>query len=73
MANFRFISNRQKFVTNVKVVNDAVECAMKLHADYAAILTDNEEQCQNILQIVEKHRQDFLKLRKSTLALQSLQ
>jgi len=60
-----------KFVTNVKVVKDTAECALKLHANYASILTDNEEQRQNLLQIVEKHRQAFPNFRKSTLALQS--
>jgi len=54
----------KKFVINVKVVNDAAERAVKLHADsdYATILTNNEEQRQSLLQIVEKHRQDFPKL-----------
>jgi len=51
-------------------VNDAAERVMKFHADYAAILTDNEKQRQNPLQIVEKHRQDIPNIRKSTLVLQ---
>jgi len=59
----------KKFVTNIKVVNDVAERTVKLHADYTAILTDYEEQCQNLLQIVEKHRQDFPNFRKYTLAL----
>jgi len=61
----------KKFVTNVKVVNNTAERALKSNVDYAAILTDIEEQCQNLLQIVEKHHQDFLNFKKSTPALQS--
>ena len=34
----------QKFVANIKVVNDAAERTVKLYTDYAAILTENEEQ-----------------------------
>ena len=46
----------RKFVANIKVVNDAAERGVKLNSDYAAILTENEEQRASLLQVVEKHR-----------------
>ena len=58
----------QSFVANIKVVNDAAERGVKLHSDYAAILTENEEQRASILQVVEKHRSQFADFKKSTLA-----
>ena len=34
----------QNFVANIKVVNDAAERTVKLYSDYAAILTEHEDQ-----------------------------
>ena len=45
----------KKFVGNIKVVNDAAERTVKLYLDYAAILTENEEQPATLLQVIEKH------------------
>ena len=45
----------QNFVANIKVVNDATEITVKLYSDYAAILTENEEQRASLLQVVKKH------------------
>ena len=59
----------RKFVANIKVVNDAAERGVKLHSDYAAILTENEEQRASLLQVVEKHRKQYVDFKKSTLAL----
>ena len=59
----------EKFVANIKVVNDAVERNVKLYSDYAAILTENEEQRASLLQVVEKYRKQFGDFKKSTLAL----
>jgi len=56
------------FVSNLKVVNDAAERGVKFNQDYAAILTENEEQRRSLLQIVEKHRKEFPNFRKSTLS-----
>ena len=58
----------QKFVSNIKVVNDAAERTVKLYSDYAAILTENEEQRASLLQVVEKHRKQVGDFTKSTLA-----
>ena len=59
----------QKFVANIKVVKDAAERTVKLYSDYAAILTENEEQRTSLLQVVEKHRKRAGDFKKSTLAL----
>ena len=58
----------KEFVSNLKVVNDTAERRVKLNQDYAAILTENEEQRRSLLQIVEKHRKEFPNFRKSTLS-----
>lgn len=55
------------YVSSVKVVNDAAERGVKLSTDYAAILTDNEQQRDSLLQAVEQHRKIFGDSRKSTL------
>ena len=59
----------QKFVVNINVVNDAAERTVKLYLNYAAILTENEEQRASLLQVVEKHRKQVSDFKKSTLAL----
>ena len=61
----------RKFVANIKVVDDAAERGVKLHSDYAAILTENEKQLASLLQLVEKHRKQYVDFKKSTLALTS--
>ena len=42
----------KSFVNSVKVVNDAAERGVKLNTDYAAILTDDPQQRERILQAV---------------------
>ena len=59
----------QKFIANIKVVNDTAEKTVKLYSDYAAILTENKEQRASLLLVVEKHRKQVGKFKKSTLAL----
>ena len=49
----------QKFVANIKVVNNAAERTVKLYSDYAAILTENEDQraivcCKSLKNIENK-------------------
>lgn len=46
-------------ITNLKVVNDCAERMVKLMKDFNGELTKDEEQLQYILQIVQKHRQDY--------------
>ena len=59
----------QKFVANIKVVIDPAERTVKLYSDYAAFLTENEEQRASLLQVVEKHRKQVGDFKKQTLAL----
>ena len=61
----------RKFVANIEVVNDAAERGVKLHSDYAVILTENEEQRASLLHAVEKHRKQYVDFKKSTLVLTS--
>ena len=42
----------QKFVANIKIVNDEAERTVKLYSDYAAILKENEEQRASLLQVI---------------------
>ena len=41
----------------MKVVNNAAEKDVKLHSDYAAILTDSGKQHESLPQVVEQHQQ----------------
>ena len=68
MVKQRILLEGKDFVSNLKIVNDAAERGVKLNQDYAAILTENEEQRRSLLQIVEKHRKEFPNFRKSTLS-----
>ena len=56
------------FVNSVKVVNDAAEREVKLNTDYAAILTDDPQQRERILQAVEYHRKRFPEFSKAALS-----
>ena len=40
----------------MKVVNNAAERVVKLHSNYAAILIDNDKQCESLPQVVEQHQ-----------------
>ena len=61
----------RKFVANMKAINDAAKRGVKLHSDYASILTENEEQRASLLQVVEKHQKQYVDRKKSILALTS--
>src|SRR6218665_2394850 len=54
-------------VQAVKAVNDAAEHGFSLIQSLNAAITNQEEQKQFLLQVVEKHRLDFPDLEKSTL------
>lgn len=47
--------------------NDAAERGVALISDYAGILTKNDAQRQNILQVVEDHRKKYPEVKKSDL------
>jgi hypothetical protein len=46
-------------VKSLKVVNDAAERGVALIQTFNGILTNQEEEKQFLLQVVEKHRHDF--------------
>ena len=54
-------------LTNLKVVNDPAERAIKLITDYAVALTNNEEEKQCLLQVVESHRKLLPNIKKEEL------
>ena len=55
------------FVRTVKVTNDVAERGVKMAADYANILTKDEEMRKLILQGVEKSRKMYPNFMKKTL------
>ena len=44
---------------NLKVVNDTAERGVKLIQDYNSIITNDEDQKQYLLQVVQQHRRNF--------------
>ena len=52
------------FVTHLKSVNDFSERAVRLIEDYHECVTNNEETCQQLLQVVEWHRRHLPLLTK---------
>jgi len=57
----------QRKVRSLKVVNDAAKRGEVLIQAFNGVLTNQEEQKQFLLQVMEKHRCDFLNCNKSTL------
>jgi hypothetical protein len=53
--------------TNIKVVNDTAERGVKLVSDFAHSITNNEQQRQYLLQVVEHNRSTIPDFRKKTL------
>ena len=49
----------------MRVVSDAAERGAKLVTDYSQILTENEEELQLLLQVVEEPRNKFPDMKKS--------
>ena len=56
----------RKFVTTVKVVNDAAERGIKLASDYIQSLTKDSDVRQKLFQTVEYHRREKADIKKST-------
>lgn len=67
--NNDFIEGCRK-VQKLKVVNDAAERGISLIQSFNGILTNQEEQKQYLLQVVEKHRQNYPNTNKSTIVAQ---
>ena len=61
-----------KMVMSVKVVNDLAERGVKLMEDYNQILTNNEEQKQYLLQVVQKYRSELPNRNKKNYSFRSL-
>ena len=57
----------KQFVRTVKVTNDVAERGVKLAADYATILTKDDEIRDRLLQGVERCRRLFPDFKKQTL------
>lgn len=55
------------FCRNLLVVNDTAERGIKFMKDYNKILTNNEEEKQLLLQIVEAYRKKYVSYKKSDL------
>lgn len=53
-------------VQKLKVVNDAAERGISLIQSFNSVLTNQEEQKQYLLHVVEKHRRDYPDTKKST-------
>ena len=49
----------ERIVLNLKVVNDTAERGVKLIQDYNSILTNDEDQKQYLLQVVQQQRRNF--------------
>ena len=58
----------RSWVQNLKVTNDCAERGIKLISDFANSITKNSEDRQNLLQVVERHRNLYPDVRKATLA-----
>ena len=54
-------------VQQLKVVNDAAERGVSLIQNFHFIITNQEEQKQYLLQVVERHRQQFPVSKKSII------
>ena len=65
-TNDAFIQAQTK-ARQLNVVNDAAEHFVAVYQSFNGILTNQEEQKQFLLQIVEKHRLDFPDSDKSTV------
>jgi hypothetical protein len=64
--NKDFVNGRIR-VQKLKVVNDAAERGISLIQTFNGILTNQEEQKQYLLQVVEQHRQKYPNPNKSTM------
>lgn len=59
--------DNSSFCRNLFVVNDTAERGVKFMKDYNRILTNNEEEKQFLLQVVESYRNQYPSYKKSCL------
>jgi len=64
-SNKNFVDGLKR-VQNLKVVNDAAERGIALIQSFNGILTNQEEQKQYLLHVVEQHQQKYPNPNKST-------
>ena len=57
----------RNYVRTVKVTNDVAERGVKLMADYATILTEDDDMRQSILHAVERNRIMYPNFKKNVL------
>jgi hypothetical protein len=55
------------FISNLACVNDCAERGVALIQNFNATITNDEEQKQYLLQVVDKHRHDFTKCNRANL------
>ena len=55
------------FVACLKVMNDVVERGIKLMQDFIGSVMKEEEQLQDVMQLVERHRKQVSSFSKSAL------
>jgi len=65
-TNKEFLSGK-KIVESLKAVNDIAERGVSLISSFNSVLTNQEEQKQFLLQVVEKHCQQYPDPNKKTL------
>ena len=65
-SNERYIDGCHK-IRQLKVVNDAAERGVSLIENFNTVITNQEEQKQYLLQVVEHHRQQFPASKKSVI------
>lgn len=65
-TNEEYLSGK-KTVGSLKVVNDIAERGVSLISSFNSVLTNQEEQKHFLLQVVEKHRQQYPDPNKKTL------
>ena len=65
--HLREFNEASAVLNNLKPVNDPAERAIKLITDFASTITNDEEEKQSLLQIVEQHRKLIPLVKKSVL------
>ena len=65
-TNGEYMYGRCK-INSLKVVNDAAERGVALVQSFNALITNQEEQKQYLLQVVEQHRKEFPNANKATI------
>ena len=65
--NYESFQEMENWVQTLKITNDTAERGIKLVSEYCDILTKDSEDLNNLMQVVEQHRQQYKGIDKSTL------